>query len=289
METELKRDIGKYRLLYFQPNPEDGERVCVGLLFQDRRSLSVLYDGRFPKVRCIAPSYEPELVKFYLDDLDATLRRRSEDDLGLILRRYGPQLVASEERIVSLPLSESKKLSLLERFVARGGRPKVELAPAQAKGTSADQVGEHIRKFVEEYVQPTGVKVFRDALSQDLLGYRVPALGRVAMAVKKPRKMILIDGVDLRLLPKKQAIDRANRVAYTFWQYGRIQGDSIVLAKTPISRIGVVLNGSTKKGRGYYEAHDFALHQFQKEADIAVDTMSGEGTQEMAAALGSIE
>jgi hypothetical protein len=132
METELKKDIGKYRLLYFQPDPEDGERVCVGLLFQDQRSCTVLYDHKFPKVHCIAPFYELELVKFYLDDLASTVQNTSGDDLILALRRYGPQLIASEERFVSLPVTESVKVRLLERFVAPCGKPKAEVKRLEA-------------------------------------------------------------------------------------------------------------------------------------------------------------
>lgn len=198
METELKKDVGKYRLLYFQPNPEDGERVCVGLLFEERRSRSVVYDDKFQKVRCIAPSYEPELMKFYLDDLDSTLQN-SEDDLTLILRRYGPQLVASEERLVSLPLTDTTRFSLLERFVARGGRPTAELTAVVAKAPSSDEFGERIRKYVQQYVRPTDVRIIPNARPRDLFDYPLPDLRPVALAIRKPGKTILIDGVDLRI------------------------------------------------------------------------------------------
>ena len=80
------------------------------------------------------------------------------------------------------------------------------------------------------------------------------------------------------------------QVAYTFWQYGRIRsGDSSLLWQTPFTRIGVVLNGSTRGNSGYYVAHDYALHQFQKEADVAVDAASGEGTHQFRAVLTSEE
>ena len=287
METELKKDVGKYRLLYFQPNPEDGERVCVGLLFEERRSRSVVYDDKFQKVRCIAPSYEPELMKFYLDDLDSTLQN-SEDDLTLILRRYGPQLVASEERLVSLPLTDTTRFSLLERFVARGGRPTAELTAVVAKAPSSDEFGERIRKYVQQYVRPTDVRIIPNARPRDLFDYPLPDLRPVALAIRKPGKTILIDGVDLRISGKQQAVDRANRVAYTFWQYGRVRSENVSLLQTPFSRIGVLLDGSTRRTKAYYEAHDFALHQFQKEADIAVDTTSGQGTRELEEMLSSV-
>lgn len=284
----MKKDIGKYRLLYFQPDPEDGERVCVGLLFQENRSRSVLYDDKFQKVRCIAPSYEPELVKFYLDDLDSTLRN-CEDDLALILRRYGPQLVASEERLVSLPLTDSARFSLLQRFVARGGRPAAELTAAGVRAVASDQFGEHLRTYVQKYLRPMDVRIIPNARPRDLFDSPLPDLRPVALAIRKPGKTILIDGVDLRICNRQQALGQANRVAYTFWQYGRIRSDNASLLQTPFTRIGVVLDGAARRTKAYHEAHDFALHQFQKEADIAVDTMSGQGTRELEEMLTSVD
>jgi hypothetical protein len=50
-----------------------------------------------------------------------------------------------------------------------------------------------------------------------------------------------------------------------------------------------VLDGSIRRNTAYYEAHDYALHQFQKDADFAVDAASGQGTKELVEALCSKE
>jgi hypothetical protein len=289
MDTELKKGTAKYRLLFFQPNPEDGERVCVGVLLEEEygRSYSVLYDDKFPKVHCIAPGAEPELIKCYLDDLDDALRSRSGDDPILILRRYGPQLIASEERLVSLPITETTKLRLLERFVGPCGVSDAKLDYAEAETRPKDGFAEHIRLFVGKYIPDN--EILRDAGPKQIFGYAMADFGTIAIAVKRPRKTIMIDGVDLQLMNRKQVVSRANTVAYKFWQYGRLRSNDNTLLQQPFSRIGVVLDGSTHRARAYYEAHDFALHQFQKEADIAVDMLTGQGTREFEEVLTSVE
>src|SRR5664280_950269 len=108
MELALSKAAGNYHLLYYQPNPEDGERVCVGIVATKGRDTELLYDPSFPKLRCIAPDIRPELVKIYLEDLYEELRRKpgSED---LVFRRYSPQLAVSDQRRVKWPLSDRAK------------------------------------------------------------------------------------------------------------------------------------------------------------------------------------
>jgi hypothetical protein len=52
-----------------------------------------------------------------------------------------------------------------------------------------------------------------------------------------------------------------------------------------IERVGIVMNGTSPQTESYLDAHDYALHQFHKEADIAVDTSSGEEKQALRALL----
>jgi hypothetical protein len=297
MDVALKRDVGTYRLMFLQPDPEDGDRVCVGVLLQEGHSCVVLYDKRFPKVRCIAPGFEPELVKFYLDDLASTLRRNSTDDLALTLRRYAPQLVASEERSILLPVTETTKMRLLERFVMpRSESRTAVLESSSASARQGKQFAERLRLFVGEYVRPTEAAILQNADPKDIFGRAFPNVRPVAISVKKGGRIMLIDGVDLQTMKGKRAIERANQVAYTFWQYGRARSaDSSLLWQTPsaglveglegFTRIGVVLNGSPRRSPQYYVAHDYALHQFQKEADLAIDAASREDTEKLKAAL----
>jgi hypothetical protein len=290
MDTELSKAAGKYRLLFFQPNPEDGERVCVGVLLQEGRSCAVLYDKKFPKVHCIAPGYEPELVKFYLDDLAANLQPKNADELTLTLRRYSPQLIASEERSISLPVTDQVRMTLLKRFVLPASKSKtLDVREADFQAQSVDLFADHLNRFVGNYIRPSGAEILRNVGSREIFGRPMREMGAVAMAIRKPGRIIMIDGVDLGIITSTQAIDKANKVAHKFWKYGRLRQSGVSTTQTPFSRIGVVLDGSIEKSAAYHEAHDYALHQFKKEADIAVDTASGQGTREFEEMLISMD
>src|SRR6266853_407973 len=89
-----------YRLVYFQPEPEDGERICVGLLFYDQGLYSLVYDSSFPKLSCVAPRYGKATLKFYLDELEESLHRASPDEVEALLRKSGPQLLVSDVRLL---------------------------------------------------------------------------------------------------------------------------------------------------------------------------------------------
>src|SRR5262245_46386017 len=116
MASELTQGLASYRLLYLQPDPEDGERAVVGILVYRERILDVIYDKKFPKLRCLAPGIEPELVGFYLENLKNTLAA-IDSNIDQRLMRYGPQLLASEERKLAWPLSDTARLYLIERFL----------------------------------------------------------------------------------------------------------------------------------------------------------------------------
>ena len=52
-----------------------------------------------------------------------------------------------------------------------------------------------------------------------------------------------------------------------------------------MKRIGVVMNGKLSPGAAYADAHDFALHQFKNEADVAIDASSPSGLNDLRHAL----
>ena len=74
MASELKR-VGWYRLLYYQPAPETGERITIGLLFEDEDHAFLYYDKQFAKLRKVYPWIDSKTVGFYLDDLKSALTK----------------------------------------------------------------------------------------------------------------------------------------------------------------------------------------------------------------------
>ena len=104
MGIKLSQSVSSYRLLFFSPEPEAEERVCIGLLFTDGRSRTVLCDDNFPKVRCIAPKFELSLLRFFVRDMEGALRD-SDEPVEIVLGRYAPHIQASTPRSLLAPVT----------------------------------------------------------------------------------------------------------------------------------------------------------------------------------------
>jgi hypothetical protein len=281
METKLRKDTGQYRLLHFQPDPEDGDRVCVGVLLNEGGKFAVLSDPKFKKLRCVAPDFEPGLVSFYLRDLEDSLNR-SREPVEVTLRRCAPQVVVSQARSVSMPLTPDKRLRLIERFVLPAKELPKELVAAFREETSTS---ERLRIFLSEIAPWSASQIIRNAGPLDLFNLALPNIKPVAFAFRRPSKVIVVDGVDLSVMTPTRAVTKANRIAHNFWQYGRIREESLFTGRLTVDRVGVVMNGTSPKTEAYLDAHDYALHQFKNEADVAVDASSGEGKEQLRAVL----
>ena len=123
MASELKR-VGWYRLLYYQPAPETGERIAIGLLFDDEGHAFLHYDKQFGKLRKLYPWTDPKAVGFYLEDLKSALAKTKCIDP--VLNLYGPQLASSDPRKVVLPITDALVKMLMGKFVQPAER---ELQP----------------------------------------------------------------------------------------------------------------------------------------------------------------
>jgi hypothetical protein len=278
MGSELKANLASYRLLYFQPDPEDGERIAVGILLYKDRKAEVLYDKKFPKLKCFVPYFDPATIAFYLE----TLQRRVSDvdvDLEVSLRRHAPQILASEERKVAWPLTEQTKLYLIERFLHHRGGPEGSSA-AQSFAQEREEISKRrLTELVEQLKGSDFIEIHRDATPQWVLGRKIPQMRPVAIAIRKVNQIILVDGVDLNVLTPQRALSAVNKIVHTFWQYGRFRQETI--DRTEIKRIGVVLNGVPNPGPAVTDAHDFALDQFKKESEATIDASSPFGRERL--------
>lgn len=112
----------------------------------------------------------------------------------------------------------------------------------------------------------------------------MPSVKPVALAVELDSRVVLVDGVDLKAMKPATAVSRVNQISHTFWQYTRVRPNFLDRGLS-FKRVGVILNGVSHADPGYADAHDYALHQFAKEADVIYDTWSGQGRPELEAAF----
>jgi hypothetical protein len=260
-----------YRIVYFQPNPEDGDRVSVGLLFSDARDIEVLYDPSFPKLKCLAPHVDPELVKIHLDSLDARLHERGVD-FERQLAEMAPHFITSGYRKVAWPLTDRLRVQLMRRFLSKEGY--VSDTEVAERAEKVDPVQVHLRELLGD-VRPRVEEWRENAKSEWVIGQRVPRIKPVALALRKRnQQVVIIDGVDLTAVTSPKAITRIGKVAYTFFQYGRVE-------TRRVKRVGVVVNGAHNPTAQYRDTHDFAMQEFTQEADLAIDTASPEGLEQL--------
>ena len=272
MADNINRDVGRYWLLYYQPRPEDGERIAIAFLIEEGCKARIHFDSEFTKVRRVFPATDIEGLRFVLDSLRSDLADTSE--ISCILGAYGPQIVASNPRKIVLPISDEIVSMLLEKYIL----------PAKAIPSVRQQRADPIAKEIEAYVPlevalRTSVK--RDVGAREILGRKVPGIGRVALAIPSASGWTLIDGVDLNKLTPQAAIKRADDIARTYWNYGRVGAEQGV----PIQRVGLVLNGNSHLAPRTHAAHDYALHRFQSDSDLAIDSASTESKNELVSLL----
>jgi hypothetical protein len=275
----MVNESASYRLVYFQPDPEDGERVCIGLLLTIRDEVELLFDKEFPKLACLAPQVDLDLVATYLEDMQTTIKR-SPSEVEISIRRQSPYLVTSEARRIAWPLDAEARRYLMKRFLGKHGGHI--LSPMAAK-QETDQLRSHLKDLVQRAVRNEPIDLHENASSQWILGRKLPQVSKVALALRRTNEIVLIDGIDLTILTPGRALSRVNRVAHTFWRYKSVRDSN--LDGRGLRLIGVVLNGNDAPQPAYQDAHDFALHQFDNEADLAVDASSSPGFQRLADAL----
>jgi len=250
--------MGQYWLLYYQPVPETGERIAVGLILQDRgRHPQVEFDAKFSKVLKVFPATDPDTLAFYFQSLAEQLERGAP--VESTLNAFGPQLVASKSRSVISPISAE----ILDHLVARYLLPVKKL---RGKREKADGVAREIESFVRSSGSGN-IEIQTNVTARDVLGRPVAGAKRIALAIRFDGKWTLIDGVDLNQLTAKQATERADEIARTYWNYSR----AAIQTGVEVKRIGIVLNGHSHLEPKSLEAHDYALHRFQADSDLAID------------------
>lgn len=268
MELKIGKQSAEYRLVFFQPEPEDGERLCIGLLFSDvdnRRSL--VYDERFARVRCFAPTFELDLLRFLMKSLDHHLHNR---DLSMeqALASLGSQLSVSVERRVASPVSDATKMRLLERFVVRK-ETAASIVEASEKAAADSRFVEHLLSFTRPLLKDTNRTLIENADSKRVMGRKVAGVGTVSLLIDFEDRLTVLDGIDLSIQAPNEAIKRTGRVAHTFWQYGRYAAELVVPRK--IIRVAVIFNGASHTKSKYHDAQGFARDILSEQSEMLIE------------------
>ena len=264
---ELVEKSGKYWVLSYAPLPESGERVALALVVDEGNGrIRLDYDATFGKVLKLYPDADSAGLAFQLERLRSELRESPA--VAPILNSFGPQLEASPAKRIGLPLLKNSIDVLMTRYILpakRGGRTKLR----------EDPVSKEIQAFVRR--SAPGVHIQTDIAPVDVLGISVAGAKRIAMGIRSGSGWTLIDGIDLNTLSPTAAIHRADDISRSFWNYGRVADTRGIRIRS----VGVVLNGNSHLTTKTHEAHDYALHRFESESDLAVDAASTDSRQRL--------
>jgi hypothetical protein len=256
-----------YRLLYFSPRPEDDERVCVGVILKDGKHAYVEYDDRLEKAHCFAPDYTRESLMFVL--------RSIQDEAGKIategrLYEFSPQFSLSNPRAILRPIDEQVRDVLRDKYLLK---PRASEHKRKEKG-----VERKIERFLKEKIHVPSSEIVRKATVDDVVGFGaakelpkdlVPK--PVSRALISQSEIYLIDGIDLHVNNQDLLVNRVNRVAHTFWQYKNLKQIFPNLRDKHMVRAAIIFDGKEEKVEPSLKWRaDYAIHQFEKDADLTI-------------------
>lgn len=265
----------EYRLLLFQPDPESGERICIGVAVDG----GLLFDPNFSRVQSFSKSIAPEILRFYLSDLRERISRSKGEFVERLVRDYAPMFGVSPPRRIVSPVSSATKLMLLRRFVHGDNEEHFRAS----RGAIRKQFTNRLERFANHVVDTaeTRSRFISNAAAIDIFGERHKGVGRIALAIIRDNQVVLMDGLDLSLLDSIHVLPASTRVAHTFWQYGRVRSNYV----NAITRVAVVFGTDTATSGRTSDAHTFAVEQLRKEADETIQAGSVTGAMQIAGLL----
>ena len=92
----------------------DGRTNFDRAAFEDEGRAFLHYDKLFAKLRKLYPWIDSKTIGFYLEDLKTALAKATS--IEPVLNLYGPQLVSSDARKGTLPITDALVEMLLEKF-----------------------------------------------------------------------------------------------------------------------------------------------------------------------------
>ena len=120
--------------------------------------------------------------------------------------------------------------------------PSTEVQPQAALASSVEmKASEHIRLLLSEFGLRSEDTIIPNARPRELFSRNLPNVKAVAFAINHPLMVVLVDGVDLRVMTPGKTIAKTNQIVHTFWQYGRLQKEVLFGQDTKIERVGIVM------------------------------------------------
>ncbi len=227
-----------YNLVQFSPLPEEIEFINVALILWGDRP-RIVFEDSFPKLRCIAPNFDTELLEVSLHGLDRTLQAASVAEAHRVVNAYSAQLRAVEARPIHGSIDDAAVV-LRRRFLSRPQR--AESIQAQESRVSDDEEG------LDRMLGALGVPqhmLIRHAKPADYLTRPVMRrLGsngfRTARVINGRRHLLLLDG--LFLGGSGAALtQRVGKISFGFYRMGEVRSAVEDIEHRKLARVLVLM------------------------------------------------
>ncbi len=218
-------------------------------------------------------------MRFVLETVRAQSKRAALEGR---INELSPQIQVSTERILRRAVDDRVREVLRQKYLLK---PRAADHKSRQKGRGP---GKSIDSFLAKHYDLFSGTVHRGIGPQDLFGTASRELPAdlvprtVSRAVVSEHAVCLLDGVDLHVDSTEALVHRVNRVARTFWQYGKAQ-EFLGLKNTPtIVRAALIFDGEGPDVEPALKwRQDYAVDQFKKNASITVKAGSLEQEREL--------
>jgi len=265
-----------YRLIYFSPRPEDGERVCVAIVVWDEGKTHYLFDEKVRKARNLSRDYPPEAIRFVLERLEGDVERIAHTGS---VPEFSPQFQVSEPRTLLKPMDTEVRNLLLQTY----------LSPQKGYRSPAKQAG--LSRRIEQFLSGLNVPsrfIMRRASAEQLLGEnvvrRLPVElvpGPVTRVVNFADKLVLMEGVDVHSATSGSLVDHVGRIVHTYWQYKKAK-EYLSNDRLNVTSAAIVFDGegSTENDKFTWR-REYATEQFKKDADLTISPSAPSGEENL--------
>ena len=227
-----------FRVVRFTPVPEIQEPVNVALLFVDNKA-RLVSDYEFQKLSCIAPNFDKEMLKFWLEDIAGDLESIKPQDAFSHIASRSAQIQVGNTHWLPQKLSSTLESRLIATYLQKEHRHNkhaenhlqhVEtLIDDAIRNPFWDMSGVLKRAEAKNFLSPAGVK---------LLATKNIHFARVLNGTKK---IVLMDGLNLSVASKSQLRMRATTIGAGFYAIGNARKELEQVEQKEFVRAAFVL------------------------------------------------
>ncbi len=257
--------IPHFRVVRFSPVPECVEAVNVAVLILDSHP-RLVSDFQFEKLACVAPSFNPEALRVWLESAAEEIKAGSIDDITQRLTARTAQIELSRQHFIGRDVPRDLEENLIDVFLKKQRRLTKQSEPHI----------HYVETLIQAMIEPANIqsgRVLKRAKPENFLRSEslklltTPSI-RFARVIDSPRSLVIMDGLNLAVTSRSQLRQRASEIGIGFYSFGDAKREIENIEQKKIVRTAFVFNRPTDIDTelAYY------IEQVSRESDVRVDS-----------------